>query len=397
MITPEQIRKKATRRYRDCLRAWLTDDDSLFPLIIRFRHAAARDEMTRVMRAVQDLREQSKESLGYGYRIEWREIRTRRLGRNQFPDRIVFDTCEELMRYIDREEAFRNYQNTVRAIRERFPQLEPWLRSYVNATCEMAEQGIVHGLLDVCEYLCEHPRCGLFARELPVSVDTKFVERHRQVYFRPWLDILLPPGAIEATESHFERRFGLGYAEPMVQFRLLDAGLLDLFGAPAEHYGLPLSAAAALDLAPARALRFIVVENQVNFLTLPRCTGVVALLGLGYAANLFRYLKWLHHRPILYWGDIDVQGFEILSQFRTWFPQTESVFMDRQTLDGFVAYHVSGRPRQSARPLNLNEMEAALFEHCQARCLRLEQEKIPQSYIDPILQARLQMSDEGTA
>ena len=381
MISPQEIYRKAESRFRACLSAWLAGNDSMFPLAIRFRHLSKADEMTEAMQAVQALRDASKEGLGYGYRIEWREIRSRGFGRNRFPDRLVFDTCEDLMKYIGREEAFLAFQETVRAIRGRFPQLEPWLRKHVKLTCEIAELGIVDGLLDVCHYLVQHPRCQLFARELPVEVDTKFVERLGRKFLRPWLDILLPPSAVESTESHFERRYGLGYAAPMVHFRLLDAALLGVLNAPAGHFALPLGTAAELDVSRAPPLRFIVVENQVNFLTLPPQPATVALLGLGYAANLFRYLKWLHHRPIFYWGDIDLQGFEILSQFRTWFPQTESLLVDGETWATFAEFQVPGKPRQSSQPLNLTAAEMALFRECQSRDLRLEQEKIPQSYV----------------
>jgi hypothetical protein len=70
----------------------------------------------------------------------------------------------------------------------------------------------VAGMLLVVDYLREHPRPGVFARELPLPLDTKFVERNQRI-LREWLDIVLPPHAIRADERHFERRYGLRYAD----------------------------------------------------------------------------------------------------------------------------------------------------------------------------------------
>jgi len=334
--------------------------------------------------AVHALREQSKEKLGYGYSIGWREIGSRKFGRNRFPERIVFETRGDFLRFLGRERDFAAYTEAVGAIRARFPAMEPWLRKHIAATCEIAETGIVAGLLDVCEFLVAHPRCGLFARELPVAVDTKFVERHRNRFLRPWLDILLPPGAIEADEAHFERRFGLGYPEPLVQIRLLDPALQSVFAVPANHFALPLGAAARLAPAPLPGggeLHVMMVENQVNFLTLPPLPRTVALLGFGCAASRLRDLHWIAPLRISYWGDIDAQGFEILSQFRTWFPRAESVLMDRETFDRFARFQVVGVPRRSEEPLHLTSAEQDLCDACIAGNLRLEQEKIPQSWV----------------
>ena len=41
----------------------------------------------------------------------------------------------------------------------------------------------------------------------------------------------------------------------------------------------------------------------------------VATLGNGVV--LLRYLSWLNNMPIVYWGDLDLEGFEILSSLRT--------------------------------------------------------------------------------
>ena len=73
-------------------------------------------------------------------------------------------------------------------------------------------------------------------------------------------------------------------------------------------------------------------ENLVNFLTLPRYAGSVGFFGSGFAVHLLAEVEWLHHCKIIYWGDIDAHGFQILSDLRGHFPHVHSVMMDQQTL-----------------------------------------------------------------
>ena len=386
MITPDEIRKKAERRYREVQKTWLVegDTDSLFPMPIRFRHVKASDDLQAATEAVRQLRDRSKGEIGSGYSITWREIDSRTLGRNQFPDQIAFESIGDYLACTARASSFQSFTTATAKIRAAFPELEPWLRREIKRLSDIADSGIADGLLAVCRYLRDHPRCGLFARELPVPVDTKFVERHATKILRPWLDLILPPATIRADEDHFERRFGLGYPEPMIRMRLLDEELQRKLGFDHAELALPLSAArrsiTLSDVSPRPTV--FVVENLVNALTFPPQKNALVLAGLGNFVNLFRYLDWLHHCDRLYyWGDIDIQGYQILSQFRRWLPKVESVLMDPATLEQFPQHWVEGAPTRAAPPANLTAAESKLANRCQGESLRLEQEKIPQAWV----------------
>ena len=66
-------------------------------------------------------------------------------------------------------------------------------------------------------------------------------------------------------------------------------------------------------------------------------------------------------KTLLYWGDIDAQGFEILSQFRGYFPQTKSILMDKQTFEKFFE-NDNGTQTNISTKLNLTEDEQELYE-----------------------------------
>ncbi|MEO1290170.1 MAG: Wadjet anti-phage system protein JetD domain-containing protein, partial [Chloroflexota bacterium] len=88
----------------------------------------------------------------------------------------------------------------------------------------------------------------------------------------------------------------------------------------------------------------------------------------------------------LYWGDVDVQGFQILSALRKTFPHTRSILMDETTLSLFGQFKVIGTETTVATPLNLTMEERKLYHYLQEHNIRLEQEHISQPYVNQILQ-----------
>src|SRR5262245_14483114 len=307
MIQPEDIRRKADNLYRGCLQAWLEGDESFFPRVVPASKVPDPGNLAAAIEAVSRLREESKEVVGFGYAVEWREVNSRRLGRNKLPARILFETRDDYLRFIRKREGFAAFADAVTRLRGEFPALEAWIRCNVQKVIDIAPD--LEGMLAVVRFFREHPRPNLFARELPVPVDTKFIERHERL-LREWLDAVLPPHAVRADEDHFERRYGLRYAEPHLYVRLLDRRLERELGFPCGEFSLPLRTLAEL---PARPAAVFIVENKINLLTLPPLERTLGLGALGKGVTLLRYLPWLGGVPIAYWGDLDVQGFEILS------------------------------------------------------------------------------------
>ncbi|MBL8798027.1 MAG: hypothetical protein JNM56_29285 [Planctomycetia bacterium] len=371
MIQPDDIRRKAENLYGSFLQAWLRGDDTFFPRTIPANKVPDAADVAAAISSVRRLRDGAKEVLGYGYTVEWREVNSRKLGRNQFPSRIFFDNQADYLTYLAKERAFASFTEVVTQLRAAFPVLEGWIRA--NAPSVVAVAPELEGLVQVVEYFRDHPRPDRFARELPIPVDTKFIERHEGL-LREWLDLVLPPHTIRADEDHFERRFGLRYAEPHLHVRVLDPFLQQELGLPWLEFSLPLHALAEL---PVREASAVIVENKVNLLTLPALQRTIGLGGLGRGVTILRYVPWLKQLPLVYWGDIDVEGFEILSTLRAVFPQTCSVLMDLATLDRWCHLASPGKGRTPDVPVHLSDQERAAFLCCRERNLRLEQERLP--------------------
>jgi hypothetical protein len=372
MIRPDELRRKAVNLYPEFLCAWLAGEP-FFPRTIPTSRQLDANDHAGAIAALQSLREGSKEVRGYGYSIEWRQKRSRAFGRNPFPERFFFETQDDFLRLIGKQSEFTSFAAAVERLRAEFPELENWIGSHRKLLIEI--ESALDGLLQVLGYFRANPRPNCFARELPLTVDTKFVERHERV-LREWFDLVLPPDSIRSDETHFARRFGLRYPELHIAIRFLDSDLQRELNCPWTELSLPIGALAALPVCDAEV---VIVENKVNLLTLPPRRRTIAIGALGRAASELRYVHWLATVPITYWGDLDVEGFEILSALRAELLQVRSLMMGSSALARHRSMSVPGTGRRPPPPPHLTADESAAFACCLTENLRVEQERIPLS------------------
>lgn len=370
MIQPETLLRKAENLYPEFLCSWL-EGENFFPRTVPTDRKLDPSDHAGAISLLQRLRDGSKESRGFGYSIEWRERKSRDFGRNPFPERFYFETQEDFLRFIDRRSEFAAFVTAVNRLRAEFPELEGWICSHRRLVIDIEPS--LDGLMQLLRYFRSNPRPNRFARELPVQVDTKFLQRHEQV-LRDWLDLILPPDSIRSSETHFARRFGLLYPEMHVIIRFLDPQLQQEASCPWPELSLPISALAMLPIVNSEV---IIVENKVNLLTLPQRPRTLGLGALGRAVSELRHIPWLATIPVRYWGDLDIEGFEILSALRAEFPHVQSLLMDETTVKRFRSLSVPGTGRQLTPPPFLTHEERLAFTYCLNENIRVEQERIP--------------------
>ena len=379
MITPNEIKQQAERKYRSFLQAKVQGNE-FFPVEIRFRKAKASDDYLQLRQWVTDLLAGSKAERGFGYQVVLQERELRRYGSQSLPARITIETETDYLRLLGKMNEFKQWQTAVSATLTQFPQLQDWLAQYPQRL--LPHLATWDDLLLVCAYFVAHPRPNLYLRELPITVHTKFIEENKGI-LRQLLDELLLPAAIQIEESHFERRFGLCYDQPQIRLRLLDNNLQQTLLWPAPDISLTVSGCAQLQNMNGRIL--LIVENKMTFLTLPPVPNGIALWGKGFQVNVLREIKWLAHIPIWYWGDLDGQGFAILSQLRGYFPQTSAFLMDKETLGAYQDFVVEGTPAQEIVLANLRGGETAVYKQLVHHNWRLEQERITQGDVQEAL------------
>lgn len=374
MIQPDDIRRKALNLYSACQLAWM-EKEPFFPKDIPC-DKTVDPNLAIAIASIQRLRSGAKEQLGYGYTIEWEERNSRTHGRNRFPRRISFETAHDFLKLIGKEQEFAQFTAAVERLGNRYPQLTQWIRSHRRDLIDAASD--LDGLIQVVDYFVQNPRPERFARELPLSVDTKFIERNRRI-LRWWLDLILSPHSIRADEEHFDRRFGLRYSEPLVFVRFLDDVTQTGAASPWSECAIPLHSLASQ---PIIVDHVLIVENKVNLLTLPQIQRTIAMGGLGNGVTDLRYVTWLSKVPVWYWGDIDVDGFDILSRLRTMFPHVRSLMMDNDLLQKLrTEIGTAGNGRTGTILPNLSHAESQAFQACSVENLRIEQERIPPSVV----------------
>lgn len=228
-------------------------------------------------------------------------------------------------------------------------------------------------LLDVVDWLVSNPASGRRIRELPVrGVDTKWLERHRSV-----------------AEDLFRARTGLpglGLAESksLIRVRFLDealrpGGIVDA--------ALPVAGLAALDIRPGVVFVF---ENLESVLAMPDVPGAVVVHGSGYAAGRLAAVPWIRAARLVYWGDLDSDGFQILSRLRSGGVDVASILMDVAAVERYRDL-AGAEPRTAPGDLSaLTDAESAAFALLQSLGgLRIEQERIPWADALEMLVARV--------
>ena len=376
MITPLEIKKKAERKYVSFLQL-LTRKTPFEKLVIRGDKKYTKSSLQEFEKEIQLINSQSKEKKGFGYTLKFQQVKTKHLGTQDLPTSIYFDTENDYLRFLGKEKEVELFTESIAKIIETFPLLKEWIIK--NPTKVIQNQTEWESILKVCRYFKQSPKPNLYIRELPIKVHTKFVERNQRV-IKELLDILISEH-INIDEKLFEKRFNLKYAEPQIRFKVLDKEISQKFFSGIDDLAIPVSQFEILNL-PIR--RVLVVENKTTLyttLTLPKMDGAIAIFGSGYSVYNLKNVKWFDTLEILYWGDIDVQGFEILSQFRSYFPQTKSILMDNGTFEKHFENDIGTATYVTAQ-LNLTESEKDLYQILKTNNWRLEQEKIPFDYVN---------------
>lgn len=183
--------------------------------------------------------------------------------------------------------------------------------------------------------------------------------------------------SVDTEEKEFEKRYHLRYDEPLVRMRLLDSALAASFFSGVDDISISVSQFLNLQIP---ASKVFIVENKVNFLTFPPVACSIVVWGKGYGVASIKNSELLKSVDLIYWGDLDAQGFEILSQFRSYFPHVKSLLMDRMTFDKYFE-NDHGTPSRVDMQLNLTPEEEELYQYLKSNNYRLEQEKIPQDYV----------------
>ncbi len=384
MITVKEIESFASKKYIDFVRS-IINKNTFFPLDVRFRKPAPKEILSNYSKIdnwIRSIRDNSYDTKKYGYKIEFAEIQNRLAGKQMFPVRIYFDDELSYLRFIGKENEVRVFKNLVNYFCGYFDSLETILVSNI-ADIEYIDS-IKGPLVEIVCYFKNNPNPGIYLRELPLTVDTKFIENNEQI-IRQMLDAVLKNN-INKEERLFEKRYGLKHNESLIRVNILDMLIADRCFSGINDLSIKISDFNRLKLPIEKVFIFenkTNYSNVYNFLTVPQSKNSIAIFGKGFGVGALKDAFWLKDKEIYYWGDIDPHGFMILSGFREHFPQTKSILMDSITFNSHYDRVVDGNIIQGKRLDYLTTEENALFQKLNVypQKNRLEQEAIPHDYV----------------
>jgi hypothetical protein len=379
MITPKEIKIKTEKKFISFLQG-LVERIPFSKLVIRGDKSYTKSSLPEFEKEIQLINNQSKDRKGFGYILEFQKVKTKHLGTQDLPISIYFDTERDFLKFLGKEKEVESFKTSVEKIIQGFPELKEWIIK--NPLKVIACYPEWDNILKVCQYFKQNPKPNLYIRELPINVHTKFVENNKGILLE-LLNAILSPEHINnefVTTKEFERRFNLKFSESQIRFKILDKAISQKFFSGLDDIATPVSQFRMLNLPIKKVL---VVENKTTLyttLTLPKMDGTIAIFGSGYSVFNLKNTHWFSNVELFYWGDIDVQGFEILSQFRCYFPHTQSMLMDKSTFDQFFEKD-KGTPTNISIKLNLTQEEEELYQQLKLNDWRIEQEKIPLDWV----------------
>ena len=321
--------------------------------------------------------------------VEWQERQYRQLSEQRVPVKLRIFSLQQLTELLGAEQQLENWLNKISSfLQQSFVHDRHQHRLFQTLIhhleqIERYSQQEWQWLIQLIEQLKPNIGAGLYLRALPLSaVNTKFLEQNllltevicNVLYddeivlaggLLAWLDCLDSPKGwltIKPVCPNVQEKLG---GLPVFQ---LSTEVLDQFELPAE--------------------RIIVVENIQSGLACPNLENSIVVCGGGKNISWMN-AKWLQHKQVFYWGDIDSEGLNILSMVRQKIPHVIALMMDEATVLQFQNHMVGEPDSIFSEPQYLTADELKLFHDLRAQTFknrRLEQERISVDWVHRYLE-----------
>lgn len=131
------------------------------------------------------------------------------------------------------------------------------------------------------------------------------------------------------------------------------------------------------------AKNILVIENDQPCLSLDNIPDTIAVAGGGKNVSWMK-ADWLGNKRVAYWGDIDSEGFAILSDVRSKLSTVIPLMMDSEIVETYRDRMVDEPESVAKEPVALTDRELMFFKMLRNGvygCTRLEQERLPMDFV----------------
>ncbi len=224
---------------------------------------------------------------------------------------------------------------------------------------------------------------GCYLRALPVTfIDTKFIENNLQIIESITATLadenLRESGLVKWLNCKKKPKDWLLIKPLCAQVSAALGGLplLRLSSDTLLEFELPAS-------------NILIIENEQSCLALNSISDTIAISGGGKNIAWMR-AGWLAAKRVAYWGDIDSEGLNILSNVRSKLSSVTPLMMDATTIEAYQERMVAEPNSVLNEPIALTEEELVLFKGLRSgkyANTRLEQERLPIDYVNKIIES----------
>ena len=372
----KQLYKKIEKFYDngDIFRSYI-ENSSLFPLVISLKKVQQKDIQNNYALFSKELHSLQKTPLPLLYK----EFDFKTLGRQKLPISIEIETLDQFLSLVDKAKEYKNFTLLYAMIIQKYPALQVLFFKKPFFVLEYAREWEKFFL--ILDFFLDNRQQNLYIREIGLEeIDTKYIQKHIKILDTLLSCIMQTDPLKSLREYAFEKKYCLKYPLPQIRFRILDK---NLFIASLSDITLNIDEFVKLDIA---CKEVFIVENKMTTLAFPNTKESIVIFGSGYKVGALKDVAWLQEKKVYYWGDIDAEGFAILSQIRGYFANIQSLCMDEKTLQTFKHFVVEDEKATFKELQHLTPQERKLYKKLNNR--RLEQERIPFTWF-------LQIIDKG--
>ncbi len=367
--------KKLYRYYErgDIFRSYIEKVD-IFPLHIPLKKITQKDIQNSFTSILQDIKTLKATNLPLLYK----EFHFKSIGKQSLPISVEVENEEAFLKLITKQHEFNDFVNMYIKIISHYPSLKSIILKKPFIVLEYLE--IWEKFFKIIDFFLKNTKPNIYLREISLpDIDTKFIEKYKKI-----LDLFL--SNIQKVESlnsigdfAFEKKYQLKYPLPQIRFRILDEALT-IEGL--KDISISIDAFEKLQIA---CKKVFIIENKITFLSFFEHKESIVIFGQGYGISALKNSTWLKEKEVYYWGDIDTDGFAILSQIRGYFPQIHSILMDSKTIEQFKNRAVKHSNNKQVLLKNLTDKEHTIYERLKydfyGENFRLEQERIPFDFV----------------